>query len=66
MQLVWMQLYLDLNHEKTPCVSNYQKWPHFTTRITTMEFVANLQQSRHEWKPMIVDKKFSFYHMKRK
>jgi hypothetical protein len=58
-----MKLYLDSNHQRSTwhpleCISNYQKWPHqpLTTKITIMELVANLQQCKHEWKPMIVDK----------
>ncbi len=68
-----MQLYFNSNHQNTPwhpleCTLYYLKWPHqpFVARITTMEFIANLQQHKHEWKPIFVNHKLLFHHKKRK
>jgi hypothetical protein len=31
-----------------------------------MEFIANVQQHKHEWKPIIANHKLLFHHKKRK
>ncbi len=31
-----------------------------------MEFIANLEQHKHEWKPIFVNHKLLFHHKKRK